>query len=92
MSDEFFSASEYDARLGRLRERMAARGVDVCLISTPENIFYLAGLDHWGYFAPHILIVPARGEMTLVTRAMEKVTIAHQVRNACFQGHSDSET
>lgn len=92
MSDEFFSASEYDARLGRLRERMAARGVDVCLISTPENIFYLAGLDHWGYFAPHILIVPGRGEMILVTRAMERVTIGRQVRNAQFEGHTDSET
>jgi Xaa-Pro dipeptidase len=92
MSEEFFSASEYDARLSRLRDMMATRGVDVCLISAPENIFYLVGLDHWGYFAPHILIVPAQGEMTLVTRAMERVTIHRQVRNARFEGHSDSET
>ena len=70
---------------------MAAQGLEVCLISTPENIFYLSGLDHWGYFAPHVLLVPAAGEMVLVTRAMESVTIAHQVRNARFEGHGDQD-
>jgi Xaa-Pro dipeptidase len=92
MSEEFFSRAEFDARLARVREIMLDRGVDVCLISAPENIFYLIGLDHWGYFAPHLLIVPVKGELTLVTRAMEKVTVANQVRNARFQGHSDDET
>jgi Xaa-Pro dipeptidase len=65
--------------------------LSVCLLSTPENIFYLCGLDHWGYFAPHILIVPASGEMVLITRAMEQVTISRQVLNARFEGHADSE-
>jgi Xaa-Pro dipeptidase len=71
---------------------MAARGLDLCLLSAPENIFYLTGLDHWGYFAPHLLLVPAEGEMVLVTRAMEQVTVANHVRNSRFEGHSDSET
>ena len=87
-----FDEAEYRRRLDAVRQRMAERGLDVCLISTPENIFYLTGLDHWGYFAAHVLLVPADGEMTLVTRAMEKVTIAHQVRNAWFAGHEDHET
>jgi len=87
-----FGEAEYRARLEAVRAPMAALGTEVCLISTPENIFYLTGLDHWGYFAPHLLIVPAAGEMVLVTRAMEKVTVAHQVRSAGFQGHEDYET
>src|SRR3546814_6341952 len=59
---------------------------DVCSSDlAPENIFYLTGLDHWGYFAPHMLIVPLQGEVVLVTRAMERVTIANQVRNARFE-------
>jgi len=37
-------------------------------------------------------MVPAEGELVLATRAMEKVTIANQVRNACFEGHGDHET
>ena len=55
---------------------MAERELSACLLSAPENIFYLTGLDHWGYFAPHMLIVPAAGEMVLVARAMERVTVA----------------
>jgi Xaa-Pro dipeptidase len=90
--DLTFSEAEYQARLAAVRRRMAEQGLDVCLISTPENIFYLTGLDHWGYFAAHVLLVPADGEMVMVTRAMEQVTVAHQVRNARFEGHEDDET
>lgn len=87
-----FSDAELAARVARVRASMEQRGLDLLLISTPENIFYLTGLDHWGYFAPHLLIVPPDGEMTLITRTMERVTVEHQVRNAQFDGHSDSET
>jgi Xaa-Pro dipeptidase len=87
-----FERAEYDTRLAAVRRVMDERGVALALVSTPENIFYLTGLDHWGYFAPHVLVVPASGEMVLVTRAMEKVTIAHQVTNAAFEGHADSES
>lgn len=87
-----FSDAEMARRLAAVRGAMAADGVDIALLSAPENVFYLTGLDHWGYFAPHVLIVAATGEMVLVTRAMERVTIANMVRNARFLGHDDSET
>jgi Xaa-Pro dipeptidase len=88
----YFSREAFDARLAAVRQGMATSGLDACLVSAPENIFYLTGLDHWGYFAPHILIVPAQGEMILVTRAMEQVTVANHVLNARFEGHADQET
>lgn len=88
----YFARAEFDARLTAFRKAMEAGGMDACLLSAPENIFYLTGLDHWGYFAPHILIVPAQGEMVLVTRAMERVTVANHVGNARFEGHQDNET
>lgn len=87
-----FSDAELANRVKRVRERMSDRGLDLILLSSPENIFYLIGLDHWGYFAPHLLVVAADGEMTLITRAMERVAIANMVRNAAFEGHRDSET
>ncbi len=55
-------------------------------------MFYLTGLDHWGYFAPHLLIVPLTGTPVLITRAMERVSIEKQVKTTEFRGHSDSET
>jgi Xaa-Pro dipeptidase len=89
MGPPYFTREEYDARLAAVRKAMMAQGVEIFLVSAPENFFYLTGLDHWGYFAPHILVVPAEGELVIVTREMEKVTIANQVRNARFEGHSD---
>jgi len=87
-----FTAEELAGRLGRVRAEVARRGLDAAVIAAPENVFYLTGLDHWGYFAPHLLIVPCDGEPTLVTRAMERVTIERHVRSAAFAGHADSET
>ena len=87
-----FSDNELARRVAAVRAEMAARDIDIAVLSAPESVFYLTGLDHWGYFAPHHLIVPPEGEMVLVTRAMERVTIENQVRNARFSGHSDSVT
>lgn len=92
MASTLFSSTEYAQRVAAVRHAMDRLELGAALVSTPENIFYLTGLDHWGYFAPHLLIVPAEGEMVLVTRAMERVTIANQVGNARFEGHTDSET
>jgi len=92
MFENPFDDAELAARVAAVRRGMRERGLDIALISSPDNIFYLTGLDHWGYFAPHLLIVPADGEMVLVTRAMERVSIEKQVRNALFRGHADNET
>lgn len=92
MHDNPFSDAEIGRRVDTLRSKIERRGLAAAVIASPENVFYLTGLDHWGYFAPHLLIVPLEGTPVLVTRAMERVTIEKQVRAAEFRGHSDSET
>ena len=92
MQDNPFTGAELERRLAAFRAALASRQLDGAVVAAPENVFYLTGLDHWGYFAPHLLLVPAEGEMALVTRAMERVTVAHQVQNARFEGHADHET
>lgn len=87
-----FSDAEIARRQSKVRAALAERELDAAIFAAPENIFYLTGLDHWGYFAPHLLIVPLDGKAVLVTRAMEKVTIEMQVKAAEFRGRSDSET
>ena len=70
---------------------MAREDLDGLLISVPENLYYLTALDHWGFFACHMLVVPRDGDMILIARAMERITIANQVTNARFLGHADNE-
>jgi Xaa-Pro dipeptidase len=89
---QWFDDAEYDSRLAAVRREMAARDVDLILLSAPENIFYLTGLDDWGYFAPVMLVLPAEGEMVVATRVNKQETIASQVTTARFEGHTDSET
>ena len=91
MYDHPFPREELDVRLAAVRARLEADDLDGILISVPENIYYLTGLDHWGFFACHLLIVARDGEMVLTCRAMEGITVGNQVRNAVFLGHSDTE-
>jgi Xaa-Pro dipeptidase len=92
MHDNPFSDAEIARRLSAFRAELSERGLDGAVVAAPENVFYLTGLDHWGYFAPHLLIVPRQGTPVLVTRGMERVSVEKQVRAAAFRGHSDSET
>lgn len=88
-SARFFSDREYQERLDRTREEMDRRGLDACLVSSPENIYYLCGLDHMGYFAYQLLVVPRKGRPILVTRAMERAVVRDQVPDVAHVGYSD---
>ncbi len=86
-----FPKEELDRRIERVKAALAARDLDGILISVPENIYYLTGMDHWGFFAAHVLVMNRNGEMALACRAMEKITFDNQVNNARFYGHTDHE-
>src|SRR6056297_2069163 len=88
---QVFPPQELSSRVEKLRAKMAGADLDALLVSVPENIYYLTGLDHWGFFACHLLLVPREGEMILCARAMEGVTFQNQVTNAQFYGHADHE-
>src|SRR5215207_3758847 len=92
MFENPFSDQEITRRVSSVQAEIAARKLDAAVFASPENVFYLTGLDHWGYFAPHLLIVPVNGMPVLVTRLMECVSVEKQVRAASFRGHPDSET
>jgi len=85
----FFPDEEYRRRLAAVRQTMAERGLDACLVSVPENIYYLAGVSHWGFFATHLLILPREGEPVIIARAMEQVTMDIQLSGTRFVGFGD---
>ncbi|MGH8223752.1 MAG: M24 family metallopeptidase [Woeseiaceae bacterium] len=85
----FFSDEEYEQRIERLRHLMGERGIDAGLISSPENIYYLTGLDHQGYFAYQLLVIPLEAPPIFVSRAMEKATVRDQMPKVRHVGYSD---
>ena len=87
----YFTPEEHETRLNNVRSKMEENSFDACLITSPENIYYLIGLDHQGYFGPHILIVPRDDQMIIVARAHEITTCERQAGNAIFKGYSDTQ-
>lgn len=70
-----FPVAEYQNRLAKVREGLKARGIDACLISIPENIYYLTGFTSTGYYMYQTLILPAEGDPMFVTYLEEKINV-----------------
>src|SRR5436305_9921802 len=70
-----FALAEYQGRLDEVRAGLAARGIDACLISIPENIYYLTGFTSTGYYMYQTLILPAAGEPMFVTYLEERINV-----------------
>ena len=64
-----FGREEFAARLSRVLEAMAARGLDGMLIFRQESMYYLTGYDTFGYVFFQCLYLRGDGRMTLLTRS-----------------------
>ena len=91
MSNNPFPQEELNNRLAAVRKKITHAQLDGLVVSVPENIYYLTGLDHWGFFACHILLVPREGPIALMCRKMEKITVENQLSGVEFYGHEDTE-
>ncbi|PBB95656.1 Xaa-Pro peptidase family protein [Mesorhizobium sp. WSM3862] len=71
-----FSTEEFQARLRKTQNEMRCRGVDILLIHSPENIYYLTGYQTSGYFAYQTLVVTESAkEPTILVRFIERGNI-----------------
>lgn len=89
-SAQMFSAEEYQDRRDRVRAAMAESRLGVLVVTAPEDVYYLSGLNNQGHFVFTALVLDARGGATLVARQMEAPTAAAQ--SVCaFAGYRDGE-
>jgi Xaa-Pro dipeptidase len=84
-------SAEYADRMVRLREVMGGNDLVALVVSSPENIYYLTGLDHQGHFALTLLVVPLEGRAMIVARAMEATTLRAQVPECDHLRFADDE-
>jgi len=73
--DMTFPFSEYQRRIGELRERMKERLLDAVIITDAENIMYLTDYQTTGYSFFQALVVPLEGEPWMVTRKLEESNV-----------------
>ena len=54
-----FEDSEFADRIAGTKHRMEEIGVDVLLVASPANQFYLTGYDGWSFYTPQMVVVAA---------------------------------
>ena len=57
-----FSRDEYALRLAKTRTAMAAKGVDVIIVSDPSNMAWLTGYDGWSFYVHQCVVVGPDGD------------------------------
>jgi Xaa-Pro dipeptidase len=70
-SDCALPQSEFDRHVAGARAAMAERGLELLLVTGPENIFYLCGQQTPGYYSFQCFCLPAEGEPSIVLRELE---------------------
>ena len=86
-----FSADEYRGRLQRVQNEMAARGLDLMLVHTPENAYWLTGYRTIGYYSYMCLLVPAEGDPIHLVRFIEKSILQGTSWVPNIEVHPDTE-
>ncbi|HJU16111.1 MAG TPA: Xaa-Pro peptidase family protein [Stellaceae bacterium] len=72
--EPLFERGEYLARIGRVKTRMAERGIDLLLVASPANQFWLTGYDGWSFYTPQMVAVRLDAEEPVwVGRKMDAV-------------------
>lgn len=70
-SDCEIPKSELDGRMRRVQALIAERDINVLLVTSPEDIFYLSGQQTLGYYTFQCLLVPRTGSPVLMIVELE---------------------
>jgi ectoine hydrolase len=57
-----FPRPEYDQRIAKARAAMAARGIDLLIVTDPSNMAWLTGYDGWSFYVHQCVLLAPDGE------------------------------
>jgi len=71
-----FSNMEFQERVKKVQVKMFANNIDLLLISSPANQFYLTGYDGWSFYTPQMVVVSIDEEQPYwIGRQMDSVGV-----------------
>lgn len=73
-----FPYDEYLLHVKKLQSQMKESGIDVLLLSSPENVYYSTGYRSWytsSLFRPVLAVIPPEGDPAIILRILEKTTV-----------------
>lgn len=69
-----FRREEYLARVARAKKAMVEHGIDLLLVASPANQFWLTGYDGWSFYTPQMVVVSLSQEEPIwIGRKMDAV-------------------
>ena len=69
-----FKNMEFKERLKIIKDEMDKKKIDILLIASPANQFYVTGYDGWSFYTPQIVIISINKDQPIwVGRAMDSV-------------------
>ena len=87
-----FEASELRGRQDRARNALLTAGLDLLIVTTPENIFWLTGQQTPGYYTFQALFFPSEGEPFFLIRQLESLNCQANSFIADVTTYQDDET
>lgn len=80
-----FSRDEYQNRIGKTRDAMQARGLEVVIVSDPSNMAWLTGYDGWSFYVHQCVVLGLEGEPIWFGRGQD----ANGAKRTCHMGHDN---
>src|SRR5476651_1977336 len=87
----WFEKAEYDQRLQRVQQRLAAQGYDALLAFMPESVTWLTGFFTRAYSSFQFAIIPVSGDPTVICRDVEAYYLDSTCRYADRVMWNDSD-
>lgn len=69
-----FEKEEFQRRVAKAKRAMETRGIEVLLVASPANQFWLTGYDGWSFYTPQMVVVALdQEEPVWIGRKMDAV-------------------
>ena len=84
-SNRFFSNMEWNSRVRAVQQEMVKDKIDLLVVTTPGNIFWLSGFQTTGYYFFQTIVIPAYEEPFMMVRNMEGTGVqARTIIDTCY--------
>ena len=80
-----FTRAEFAERLDKTRHAMAAKGVDLLIVTDPSNMAWLTGYDGWSFYVHQCVLLALDGEPIWFGRGQD----ANGARRTVFMRHDN---
>ena len=80
-----FTQAEYEARLAKARAAMAARDIELLVVTDPSNMAWLTGYDGWSFYVHQCVLLAQGGEPIWFGRGQD----ANGAKRTVFMDHDN---